>query len=226
MPLVVLVVQCAVTFALVRSVGTSQFHTGSAASPLLGFASGGVFALVSLGLTVGALLLVYEGTHDFALTLGYFVVHWIEGYLLSFVLTAAVLASLGLHTSVTEGTIDAPGSTVSAGPSQTVENGQGIYLQIQGHTLSVALPVELRTHGRLVTTEPSAVYVQCLPVHGPGFSLPPQTKPGAAPVAWQLSSRQLSLRTCYVTVRLSQNGVYEGTNASRFNLLPGRTRKR
>ena len=240
MPLVMVVVQYGVTFVLVKALGAAQFQTGSAASPLLGFASGGVFALVSLGLTFGGLWIVYDGTQDFGLTFGYFVIHWIEGYLLSFVVTAAVLASLGLHSSATAGTpapITAPGITASTTRSQTaglanrsssqpvsVRNGQGIYLQTDGHVLDIALPFELKVNGQLITTEHSVVYVHCIPLHGRGFSLPPQTWTDA--LAWRLSSRQLHLKMCYGTVTLSHSGVNEDTNMYGFNLLPWRIAER
>jgi hypothetical protein len=38
---------------------------------------------------------------------------------------------------------------------------------------------ELRVDGQLINLQDSEVYLDCIPAHGPGFSLPPQT-PGWA----------------------------------------------
>jgi hypothetical protein len=108
MPLAMLAAQYAITIVLAKQLGAAQTHAGSSPSPFVGIASGGGFALLGLAFTVIGPLIVYSGTQNASLTVGFFVVRWIEGYLVSFVLTGAVLASLGLHV----------GPTVAAAPAR------------------------------------------------------------------------------------------------------------
>jgi hypothetical protein len=191
-----------------------------------------IFAVLGLAFTVFGLLIVYNGTHDIGLTIGYLVIRSIEGYLLSFVLTAAVLTSLGLHPDATKPTNGPaansptrPAATPNTGSSAeiTVPNASGIYLKITGRVLSVILPPELTVSGQGVNTQNSTVYLNCIPANGPGFSLPPQTQRGP-PVAWRLSPSQTPLTTCYGTVTLSHGTrltkLNQGTNVAGFNLLP------
>jgi hypothetical protein len=237
-----LAVQYGITFALAKGLAANLLHAHSAAAPFaapfIGFASGSIYAIVGLALTVIGLVIVYNGTLDFGLTLGYFIVRWIEGYLLSFVLTAAVLASLGLHPNatqpVTSPAITSPALTSPSGTAETpntgssaevsVANASGIYLKVTGRVLSVILPPELRVDGQLVNTQDSTVYLNCIPANGPGFSLAPHIQLFLAPVAWRLSPSQTPLTTCDGTVTLSHGTrltkLNQGTNLTGFKLLP------
>ena len=191
MPLAMLAAQYAITFVLAKQLGAAQLHAGSTASPFLGLASGVGFSLVGLAFIVIGPLIVYSATQDIGLTVGYFVVRWIEGYFLGFVLTAAVLASLGLHVGPTPAGTPAlvSGTPLPAAPTRSgtstsdrassqsfsVLNAQGIYLNRRGHTLSLGLPDELKVQGLLVNTYRSTIYLHCIPVNGSGFSLSPVT---------------------------------------------------
>jgi hypothetical protein len=92
MPLAVLVAQYGLTFLLARELQPSRLHTSGAATSLFGFASGAAFSLIGLAFLVIGPVIVYIGTQDIVLTLCYLGVRWLEGYLLSFVLTAALLS--------------------------------------------------------------------------------------------------------------------------------------
>jgi hypothetical protein len=119
MPPIVVVVVTVVTFVLAMVLGTAQVHTGSAVGQFLGVASGGTIVIVGFGILVAGMVIVYKGTHSIGLTIGFFVVHWLEGFILSFVLTVALLASLGLHSSATKPTtvIPTPRAAVTSTPS-------------------------------------------------------------------------------------------------------------
>jgi hypothetical protein len=163
MPLAMLAAQYAITIVLAKQLGAAQTQ-GSTASPFVGIASGGEFALLGLAFTVIGPLIVYSGTQDAGLTVGFFVVRWIEGYLVSFVLTGAVLTSLGLHVGPTVASTPAPvpgtpvpGALTRSGkvatpnraPSQSFSapNAQGIYLKLNGHMLTVVLGGKTRWEG-------------------------------------------------------------------------------
>jgi hypothetical protein len=243
MPLAMLAAQYAITIVLAKQLGAAQLHTGSTPSPFLGIASGGGLALLGLAFTVIGPLIVYSGTQDAGLTVGYFVVRWIEGYLFSFVLTGAVLASLGLHVGPSPAGAPAPapvpgtpvpGALTRSGKvatprrassrSVSVPNAQGIYLNLTRRTLTLALPGELKVGGLLVSVERSTVYLHCIPVRGSGFSLSPQEVPTGAQVpTWHVGGEQRDLRTCYGTVTLAHGGippVNKDTSMYGFNLLP------
>jgi hypothetical protein len=83
MPLVTLAIQYGITYAAFKAGGVSVL-TGTAIS------------LLGLALTAVGMLLVYEGTRNLALTVGFFFVRSFEGFILSAVLTTAILHSLGL----------------------------------------------------------------------------------------------------------------------------------
>jgi hypothetical protein len=242
MPLAMLAAQYAITIVLAKQLGAAQTHAGSTPSPFVGIASGGGFALLGLAFTVIGPLIVYSATQDAGLTVGFFVVRWIEGYLVSFVLTGAVLASLGLHVGPTLASTPAPVSgtpttpsltrsrkvaTPNRAPSQSFSapNAQGIYLKLNGHMLTVVLGGEDKVGGILVNEERGTVYLHCIPVRGSGFSLSPQEIPstGAQSPTWRLGNKQRDLRTCYGTVTLAHGGVpkvNEDLRMSGFNLLP------
>jgi hypothetical protein len=241
MPLAMLAAQYAITIVLAKQLGAAQTHAGSTPSPFVGIASGGGFALLGLAFTVIGPLIVYSGTQDAGLTVGFFVVRWIEGYLVSFVLTGAVLASLGLHVGPTTASTPAPAPgtpvpgaitrsgkvatpTRASSQSLSVPNAQGIYLKLAHHRLTLVLPPELKVQGLLVNTERSTAYLQCIPVRGSGFSLAPQVSAGGIQSpTWRLADKQRDLRTCFGTVTLAHGGippVNTDTNMSGFNLLP------
>ena len=209
MPLAMLAAQYAITIILAKQLGAAQTHAGSTPSPFVGLASGGGFALLGLAFTVIGPLIVYSATQDAGLTVGFLVVRWIEGYLISFVLTAAVLTSLGLHAGPTvpgaptpvPGTPTTPGLTRSgrvATPNQSssqpvsVPNAQGIYMKLNGRMLTVSLGGEDKVGGTLVNEERGIVYLHCIPVRGSGFSLSPQeirlTATRHRPGAWGTSN--------------------------------------
>src|SRR5689334_16158979 len=95
MPLATVGVQFGLNYILARQM-VSRPHSSQALSPFLGFASGWEFALVGFVIWFGGLLILYNGTQDVSLTVGYLVVRWIESYLLNFVLAGSLLTSIGL----------------------------------------------------------------------------------------------------------------------------------
>jgi hypothetical protein len=230
MPLAMLVVQTVVTFVLAKQLMHVELHANRAASPFVNFASGSTFAFIGLAFTVMGPVIVYLGTNDGLLTLGYFVVRCIEGFILSVVVTASVLAWLGLKTAPTlpsGSTLNtvpvAPTSSSGPGPTTVVVNAQGVYLKISSdHVLAVVLE-DVRVHGQLVDPLVSTVSVHCVRTDGTGFTLPAEINPiNASSLHWKLSASEQRLKSCSGTVTLNPGYTSRASYArlSRFNLAP------
>jgi hypothetical protein len=211
MPLAMLVAEYAITFALAKPLGATELHSGAAASPLSGVAAGGAFALVGIVLSVVGLMIVYNRTQDVGLTVGYFFVRWIEGYLLTFIMTAGVLTSLGLQPGPQTGAgvpaavarqaaSGAPTPVVAPAVTRPfVRNDEGIELRFNGHQISIdwtpQTPPVVTAGTERFPLAGSHVRLMCF---GEGKSLRrTQTlQPGSDSVAWPLSQIPAGTNEC------------------------------
>jgi hypothetical protein len=89
MPLVMLVVQYGVGLALAKVFESSLPHLGTSAGIFTGAFSEGGFVLLGLGLSLVGLWIVYNGTQDAGLTVGYFAVQWITGLAVTTLVTSS-----------------------------------------------------------------------------------------------------------------------------------------
>jgi hypothetical protein len=211
MPVLMLAVQYGVTFALVKIFGLSTALFGS-------------LSALGIACTIVGLVIVYRGTRDISLTVGYVVVRWIESFFVGFVLSAALIASLGLQAgSATTARAPTGTSPVRAAPrlsgaapaptgpssrSVNVINSQGLSLNLTGNVLTIALPSLVKVNGQLVTLQGSVTRLECSRVHGRDFSLAPQLwQPGSDPVAWRLSGAQVAITQCSGSVTVAHGGL-------------------
>jgi hypothetical protein len=85
MPLATVAIQYGIDYVLVRGLHTPELFT----VPLSG---------IGIAVYVLGTFVVYVGTRDVALTVGYLVVRWIEGFIAALIVGTAITASLGLST--------------------------------------------------------------------------------------------------------------------------------
>lgn len=237
MPLATLGVQYGVSYLLLKSSQNIELRGITPAAPLLGVFTGSVFEVLSLACLAIGVLIVYALTNEFSLTLGYLCVHLLLGYILSVVVTTAMLASIGIRiegpTTPAHDSRRAhshshaqpiPGSSLRH--FHTV-NSQGLRLQIDGRRLSLVLPGELAVNGQQVTLIGSISRLSCVRAHGPALALSPKRyRAGANPVSWTLPEARDALTGCSGTMMLRTAGQSQqnGPEIAGFRLEPWKIR--
>jgi hypothetical protein len=240
MPLATLVLQLAVDYFLAKQL-VNHPRSSAALAPFLGFASGSAAALVGFVIWLGGLLIVYNGTQDAVLTLGYLVVRWVESFLLNAILTASLLASIGLPNfnritgalraarppAITRPVLtpgSAPSSTARPAEAITVTNAQGLPLTLTNRLLSISLPVGMRVNAQFLFTLRSRISLRCTRPNGTGSSLPPHELPhGTFELQWELSKSQTTINSCsgnLVVARSTRPPINEGITIHNLDLAP------
>jgi len=183
-------------------------------SPALGF--------IGLSLSVLGIVIVYIGTNDFALTIGFIVVSWFEGYIVGLLLVrtgllAPLLASvLGLHTGSTapQRSVSPPTTAPATFPAapdhgrpspastplRRAVNRQGFILNVDtvvsGNDLEVDAPAleppAFRVDGRLLPVAGSTVALNCYRANGTGIALTQAWPAQDSFVDWHSSNGQLA----------------------------------
>jgi len=210
MPPVMIAVGWLIQIAILKS---SARHTVLVV-PALGVIGFGCFIL--------GIVIVYIGTNDFVLTIGFIVVGWIESYFVGLVLSAALMGSLGASLGLFGAGVHHPPSSAkpvaAAGTFPTVRsprhghsaagspvlrravNRQGFILNVDtvtsGQDLEVDAPLlgppAFRVDGRLLPVAGSSVALNCYRANGTGVALKQAWPAADSFVDWHSSNGQLA----------------------------------